>query len=150
MSAWLIAFMLAAFGQVQAEAPAGPAAPAADAPAPFTPSQAPTGDPTFRPATITSEQDVLISAESEGTLSGLPVREGTRIASGQVLVTVDDRVAKAALAVADISYKAALARADDDIEKIFAEASAAFAKVDLQKDLRANIGTPGAVTDIQI
>jgi macrolide-specific efflux system membrane fusion protein len=150
MAAFLIAVTLATFAQVTGEPPDRPAAPAAEQPGAFVPSQAPTGPPTFRPAHITAEQDVLISAEVEGALISLPVKEGSRVATGQVLATIDDRVAQAALVMADMGHKAALARAEDDIEKVFAEASAKFAEVDLRKDLMANRGTPGAVTDIQI
>ena len=138
MSLLAIAMLLAAFGQVVGEAPA------------VVPSQAPSGEPTFRPASITAENDVIISTEVEGTLIKLPVREGSMIAADQVLATIDDRQALAAQKVARIGLDAALAKADDDVEEIFAKASAAYAEVDLRKDLQANLNSPGSVTEIAI
>jgi multidrug efflux pump subunit AcrA (membrane-fusion protein) len=160
-----LTLVVAAFGQVVGEpstpAPAPPT-PAAEAAAqvqapyyqgnnrvPLGFRKTPEGDPVLM-ATIKSDNDVVISAEVEGTLIAVPVREGTRVAEGQTLATIDDRHAQAARTVADISHKAALARASDDVERTFAIASADFAKIDLQKDLMANQSTPGAVTDIQI
>lgn len=132
-----IAMLLAAFGQVAGEAPS------------FVPSQAPAGDPVFK-ASITAEKDVIISAEVEGTLIELPVREGSRIALDDVLATIDDRQALAAQKVASIGLDAARAKADDDVEEVFAVASADFAKIDLKKDLLANQSSPRSVTEIQI
>jgi macrolide-specific efflux system membrane fusion protein len=171
MNALLLAFLLAATSQL---APAGPAVESSGAEAPLPPTQAaeaaaegsrpyyqdagavplafpktPEGDPVLR-ATIKADHDVVISAEAEGTLIDVPVREGARVAEGQTLATIDDRQAQAARTVADISHKAALARASDDVERTFAIASAKFAEIDLRKDLMANQSTPGAVTDIQI
>lgn len=145
----------AALGQVGVEAPPPlpqgplPASPVGDD-LQSTPSAAPTGEPTLRPAEITVENDVVIAAEAEGTLIKLPVREGDQVDAGQVLATIDDRQAVAGREIARIGHEAALARADDAVEETFAIASAAFAKIDLEKDLRANQGAPGSVTEIQI
>ncbi len=61
-----------------------------------------------------------------------------------------DRQAQAAVEVAEQSYVAAQERANDKVEEIFALASAAFAKLDLEKDRQANVAAPNAVTDIQL
>jgi len=134
MNTWLFAVIVTAFGQVAAPAPY----PAAG------------GDPTFRPAIITADKDIHVFAEAEGILLKLPVREGSRVANGQVLATIDDRQAVAAVEVAQISHLAALEQASDKVEEEFAIESAKYAKSDLQKDLEANLRSPGAVTDIQL
>ena len=122
MNLSVVAILVAAFSQLGAEAPAAP-------------SPSPGGEPTLRPAAITAENDVVIAAEAEGTLIKLPVREGAQLAVGDLLAIIDDRQAQAAREVARIGHEAALARADDAVEETFAIASAAFAKVDLEKDL---------------
>ena len=138
MSVFAFAILWAAFGQVAGDAPA------------FAPSQAPAGDPTFHPADIKAENDVIISAEAEGTLIKLPVREGSRVTVDQVMATIDDRQALAGQKVAEIGLAAARAKADDNVEEIFAIASANYAKVDLDKDRLANQHSPGSVTDIAL
>jgi multidrug efflux pump subunit AcrA (membrane-fusion protein) len=152
----LIALSLAAFGQVVAEAPQRSPGEirAHDADADLDdagalPRRTERGDYVLR-ADIRAEHDAVISAEVEGTLTKLSARDGSRVAEGQVIAAIDERQAKAAVDVADLTHKAALERATDKIEEIFAIASAKFAKIDLLKDQMANQGTAGAVTDIQI
>jgi multidrug resistance efflux pump len=135
----LIAAMLAALGQV-----------AAGVEPPASPGAAATGDPTFKPASITSEDDSIISAEVEGTLTQLSMREGTRVKSGDVMATIDDRQALAALDVARFGHEAALERAKDDVEERYAVAAAKVAKADLKRDLDANVDFPGSVSQSQI
>ncbi len=140
MSVFAFAILWAVFGQVVGDASA------------VVTSQAPTGDPVFSPASITAEagKDIVISAEAEGTLRSLPVREGSRVADDQLLATIDDRHALAAQKVAEIGLAAARAKADDDVEEVFALASAKYAEVDLRKDLQANQQSPGSVTEIAL
>jgi multidrug efflux pump subunit AcrA (membrane-fusion protein) len=156
MYATLIVLALAVFGQLSADEPKpspgeigaydieadlGDAGP--------LPRRTNGGDYVLR-ADIRAEHDAVISAEVEGTLTKLSVRDGSRVADGQVLATLDDRQAKAAVDVADLTHKAALERATDKVEEVFAIASRDFAKADLQKDLLANQGAANAVTEIQI
>jgi len=139
-ASWMVV-LLAAFGQVGAEAPY-PTAPATG------------GDPIFRQPTsalsITAENDMIISAEAEGVLSKLPVREGSRVASGQVLAMIDDRQAQAAARVAKLSHEAAVEQADDDIEERYAKAAADVAEIDLRKSREANRLKANAIADIEI
>jgi multidrug efflux pump subunit AcrA (membrane-fusion protein) len=132
---WSI-LLLAALGQVSADAPY-PTAPAAG------------GDPTFRPASITADNDIHVFAEAEGILVSLPVSEGSRVAEGQVLALIDDRQAQAAVKVAKAGHEAALERAKDDIEERYAIAAAKVAKIDWQKNLEANQNVQ-AVSPIEI
>jgi multidrug efflux pump subunit AcrA (membrane-fusion protein) len=73
----------------------------------------PANEPTVE-ASIRSQNDVRIAAEVEGVLTLFPVREGDRVTQGQVLATIDDRQAKAAVDVARISHEAARERASDN------------------------------------
>jgi multidrug resistance efflux pump len=132
--AW-IAAVLTTFGQVAAEAP--------------SPGEA-LGDPTFEHAAISAQLDVQIAAQVEGVLLQLPVREGTPIAADQVLATIDDRQAQAAVDVADIGVKAATAKAEDKIEEEYAKAAAKVAEADLRKDLEVNQRSPGTVSETEI
>jgi multidrug efflux pump subunit AcrA (membrane-fusion protein) len=137
MGTLAVAVLVAAFGQVGGEAP-------------FVPSQVPPGDPTFSPAAITAENDITISAEVEGTLIKLPVREGSRVAAGQTLTTIDDRQAQANVQIADLGFQAAMQRASDDIEERYAIAAAKVAKIDWERDVAANQRAANSVADIQV
>jgi multidrug efflux pump subunit AcrA (membrane-fusion protein) len=139
MNAALLVMMVAAFSQVGDRPSAAP-----------YPSEPAAGDPTFDSGPITSEHDAIISAEVEGVLTQLSVKEGTRLEQGEVFATIDDRQAQAAVEVARYTHQAAAARAEDRIEEVFAKASADYARVDLLKDQTANQGTPNAVPDITI
>jgi multidrug efflux pump subunit AcrA (membrane-fusion protein) len=75
------------------------------------------GDPVFSSASITAEEDSIISAEAEGTLVKLAVKEGDRVNEQTVLATIDDRQAQAAVDVAKIGFEAATERAKDHIEE---------------------------------
>jgi multidrug resistance efflux pump len=109
----------------------------------------PGAEPTVE-ASIRSQNDVRIYAGVEGELIQLPVREGARVTEGQVLATIDDRQAKAAVEVARIGYEAAQERADDNIEERYAKAAAAVAKVNWEKVLEANRDFADAVPEIDI
>jgi multidrug efflux pump subunit AcrA (membrane-fusion protein) len=108
------------------------------------------GDPIFRAATIKAEEDSIISAEAEGTLIRLPIKEGDRMTEGTVMATIDDRQAKAAVDVAKIGYEAALEKSKDDVEERYAIASKQVAEVDWRKDKEANLRIPNSVTEIQV
>jgi multidrug efflux pump subunit AcrA (membrane-fusion protein) len=146
MNAAWVAIALVVFGQVSAEAP-----PTATVPAPVqsTPSPGVTGDLTVG-GTIKAQRSVDISAEVEGTLLKLPLREGALIAADQLLATIDDRHAQAAYDVAKIGLEAATAKAEDKIEEEYATAAAKVAEADLRKDLEVNQRNPGAVSDTEI
>lgn len=101
-------------------------------------------------ARILSQNDVRIAAGAEGELTKLPVREGTQVAKGDLLATIDDRQALAAVDVAQASLDAAQQRAKDDIEEQYAKAAAQVAYKDLEKSLAANVQAPNAITDIEI
>ncbi|HEX6960919.1 MAG TPA: HlyD family efflux transporter periplasmic adaptor subunit [Lacipirellula sp.] len=168
MNTLLTSLVLAAMAQL---APATPAdTPAAGAPAPpleaaaerapypdrmpmdFSPmdfSKTPDGDPMVR-ATIKAENDIIVPASAEGIIINLPVREGTRVAEGQVLATIDDRQALAGVEVAKLGLEAAVQRASDDIEERYASAAARVARIDWERDMAANRRTPNAVADIQV
>lgn len=142
MNAVWVAIALIIFGQVSAEAPVSvPASPAS--------SPGVTGDLTLG-CSITAQHSVDISAEVEGTLLKLPVREGSLVAEADLLATIDDRHAQAALDVAKIGLEAATAKAEDKIEEQYASAAANVAEADLRKDLEVNQRNPGAVSDTEI
>jgi multidrug efflux pump subunit AcrA (membrane-fusion protein) len=108
------------------------------------------GDPVFSSASITAEEDSIISAEAEGTLVKLAVKEGDRVNEGTVMATIDDRQAQAAVDVAQIGLEAATEKANDNIEEKYAVAAAKVADIDWKKDKEANDRVPNSVSDIQI
>jgi RND family efflux transporter MFP subunit len=106
-------------------------------------------EPTIE-ASVRSQNDVKIPAEVEGVLTQYPVREGARVSQGQVLATIDDRQAKAAVEVAQLSHEAAVEKANDDIEERYAQAAADVAKVNWLRDMEANRDVAKTVPEIQI
>src|SRR5690606_27445654 len=150
MNAILSGLLLAAAAQLgldgaaetplSGETPTPPvAAPAEAAPAPY-PSRypmdfhkTPDGDPVVR-ATIKAENDIIVPSSADGMIITLPVREGTRVAEGQVLATIDDRQALAGVEVAKFGLEAAVQRASDDIEERYAIAAARVARIDWERD----------------
>lgn len=144
MNAAWVAMAITVFGQVSADAPAS-----VPAPAPATQSPGVTGDLTIG-CNISAQHSVDVSAEVEGTLLKLPLREGNLVDEEQVLATIDDRHAQAALDVAKIGLVAATAKADDKIEEEYAKAAAAVAAADLRKDLEINQRNPGTVSDTEV
>jgi multidrug efflux pump subunit AcrA (membrane-fusion protein) len=137
--------LVAAFGQVSDPTASTPTD---GAPVDRTPG---TGDSDY-PGTVRAlrQFDIPIYAEVDGLLTEVPVKEGMRVAKGQLLASIDERHAQAAVDVADITYQAALARAEDDIERRYAVKAAAVAYVDWQKLLEANARTPDVVPEIEI
>ena len=108
------------------------------------------GDPVFNGASITAEEDSIISAEAEGTLVHLAVKEGDRVAKKGVLATIDERLAKAQVEAAELTLDAATERANDSVEEKYAVLARDVARVDWEKDKAANITIPNSVTEIQI
>lgn len=149
MKACCIALVLvvAAFGQISAEPGGSPAT----APAAGAPVERPTGDPQY-PGSVRALKrfDIPIYAEVDGLLTAVPVTEGMQVTKGQLLASIDERHAQAAVDVADISLQAARARAEDDVERRYAVKAAAVAYVDWQRLLEANAATPGVVPEIEI
>jgi len=99
---------------------------------------------------ITVIDEVNIPAQKEGVLWELPVREGDRVAKGDLLANVDDREAQAQLRIAEYGLNAAQKRAEDMIEEKYARKAAEVAKVDWEQDLEANLRHPNAVPEIEI
>jgi multidrug efflux pump subunit AcrA (membrane-fusion protein) len=108
------------------------------------------GDPVFNGASITAEEDSIISAEAEGTLVKLAVKEGDRVGEKGVLATIDERLAQAQVEAAELTLDAATERAKDKVEEQYAVLAADVAEVDWKKDQAANASIPNSVTDIQI
>ncbi|BBO35944.1 efflux RND transporter periplasmic adaptor subunit [Lacipirellula parvula] len=108
------------------------------------------GDPVFEGASITAEEDSIISAEAEGTLVKLAVKEGDRVAQKGVLATIDERLAKAQVEAAKLTLDAATERANDMVEEKYAILARDVAEVDWKKDVAANTDSQKAVTEIQI
>lgn len=109
----------------------------------------PDGNPVVR-ATILVKDEARIPAVEPGMLIEMNVREGTHVMKGDVLARIDDRKAKAAVKVTRYAEQAAKKRADQDIEKRYAQAAAAVAKVEWEQGLESNRQHQGAVVESEI
>lgn len=113
-------------------------------------AQTTTGDLVVGGALISAKNNIVVSAEAEGNITALAVREGSEVAEGAQLASIDDRVAKAAVEVAQYGRDAARTKASDDIEEKYAKAAFDVAFIDWQMDMQANAQRPNAVPAIQI
>ena len=67
-----------------------------------------------------------------------------------MLLQLDDRKAKAELAVAEAKFQAADKKANDDINERYAKAAAAVAKAELDVNRLANAEVPGSVPEVRL
>lgn len=87
---------------------------------------------------VTPRDQVVLTFPIEGVLNELPIREGSRVVEGQILARLDDRVARASLALAE-----AKAAAKGEIQ--VAHQELAHAERSLERLLAAHergVGTP--------
>ncbi|MCH7751932.1 MAG: HlyD family efflux transporter periplasmic adaptor subunit [Planctomycetes bacterium] len=99
---------------------------------------------------LKGEDEIRIPAQVSGVLISMPVKEGSWVAKGDLLATIDDREAKAALQVAQYGLQSAQQRAQEDIEIRYAQAAEAVAKIDVLQDLKANRDFAGSIPEIEI
>ncbi|MEM8946285.1 MAG: HlyD family efflux transporter periplasmic adaptor subunit [Planctomycetota bacterium] len=109
----------------------------------------PDGNPVLQ-ATIFVKDEARIPAVEPGMLIEMNVREGSSVKEGDVLARIDDRKAKAAVKVTRYAEQAAKKRAAQDIEKRYAQAAAAVAKVEWEQGLESNRQHKGAVVESEI
>ena len=108
------------------------------------------GNPVLEPCIIKLQDEVRIPAQEAGVLIKMSVKEGSRLAEGDLLATIDDREAAAALKVAEYGLQAAIKRALDKIEETYARKAADVAKVDWEQVLEANKKKKDAISEIEI
>jgi multidrug efflux pump subunit AcrA (membrane-fusion protein) len=99
---------------------------------------------------LKGEDEIRIPAQEAGVLISMPVKEGSRVHKGDLLATIDDREAQAALKVSEYALQSAQQRAQEDIEIRYAQAAEAVAKIDVLQDLKANKDYPGSIPEIEI
>lgn len=96
------------------------------------------------------QEEVRIPAQEAGVLIKMPVKEGSRLAEGDLLATVDDRESEAALKIAEFGLQAAIKRATDTIEETYARKAADVAEVDWRQAVEANKQQKDAISEIEI
>jgi multidrug efflux pump subunit AcrA (membrane-fusion protein) len=85
-----------------------------------------------------------------GVLMELNVKEGTPVTKGMVLARVDDREAKAMLTVKQLEAEAAEQEANSDIGVRYQQATSDVAEQAYKKLIKANEGSKGAVSEIEV
>jgi multidrug efflux pump subunit AcrA (membrane-fusion protein) len=97
------------------------------------------------------ENYIEISADKEGTLERLAVREGTIVREDEVIGQIDDAEPQMQLKVASQKLLASKAKALDKIEEQYAQAAANAAKADYDDQLAANAqGIEGVVSKTEL
>jgi multidrug efflux pump subunit AcrA (membrane-fusion protein) len=87
--------------------------------------------------------EVTLSSERAGILGPVAVKEGDLVTEGQLLATLKDDVARAALAVAEIE-------AASDVDIRFAQNASEVAAVEYEKVQEANKRVPGTVPGVEV
>jgi multidrug efflux pump subunit AcrA (membrane-fusion protein) len=87
-------------------------------------SIAPGGSITGVRAAIKCIHDIQLAAQADGVLHELLVEEGAAVESGQLVLTIDERLARAELGVAEKEAEAALAQANQDAQLRFSRKAA--------------------------
>jgi multidrug efflux pump subunit AcrA (membrane-fusion protein) len=75
-------------------------------------------------AAIKCIHDIQLAAQADGLLQELLVEEGAAVEQGQLVMTIDERLAKAELGVAEKEAEAALAQANQDAQLRFSRKAA--------------------------
>jgi multidrug efflux pump subunit AcrA (membrane-fusion protein) len=97
------------------------------------------------------ENYIEISADKEGTLQRLSVREGTIVREGDAIGQIDDAEPQMQLKVASQKLAAAYAKAMDKIEEKYAQAASDAAQADYEDQLAANnSGIDGVVSETEL
>jgi RND family efflux transporter MFP subunit len=89
-------------------------------------------------------EESKLAFERPGILSTLAVREGDRVPEGQMLASLKDDVARAALAVAAATAVAA------EVDIGYSESALKVAQTELQKIEEANHKIPGTVPNVEV
>jgi RND family efflux transporter MFP subunit len=87
--------------------------------------------------------EVILSSERAGNLGPVSVQEGDQVNEGQLLATLKDDVARAALTVAEIE-------AASDVDIRFAQNAFEVATVEYEKVEEANKRVPGTVPGVEV
>jgi len=93
--------------------------------------------------TVKLLEEVVLSCERPGILGSVLVKEGDIVGEGQLVATVKDDVAKAALKVAE-------AEAESDVEVRFAQAANGVALLEHERMVEANRRVPQTVPEIEV
>jgi multidrug efflux pump subunit AcrA (membrane-fusion protein) len=93
--------------------------------------------------TVKLLDEVVLSCERPGILGSVLVKEGDVVGEGQLVASVKDDVAKAALAVAE-------AEAESDVEVRFARAASGVAELEHERMVEANRRVPQTVPEIEV
>jgi multidrug resistance efflux pump len=92
---------------------------------------------------LTKDGEAFVPAQEAGVIVGIDVDELKQVNKGEVMVRIDDAMVQKQLANATAEWQAAKQKADSDIDIRVAEAAAKTAKVEYDRNLAANQGTPG-------
>ena len=107
-------------------------------------------DAVIAPCSIEAQHDVRIAGEAAGVLIRIPLKEGAQVRKEDLLATIDDLEARAALDVAQISFEAAQERAKSDIEVRYAKKASAVALANWKKGIESNRQHKGAMSEMQL
>jgi len=90
-------------------------------------------------------KEASVPAREAGVLTEIPAREGMQVKAGDLLATVDDKLAKQQEMIAEFDWKVAAKQAQNEISVKVAESAAKVAEAEYQEALDANRRIPGTV-----
>ncbi len=101
------------------------------------------GEVTLPKCSVKLLDSVILATDRPGLIMNVEPKEGDEVAKDQAIVFLKD---DALVAI----YEVAKEKAENDINKQFAEASAAVAKAELEKMLETNRKVPGAIPSTEV
>ncbi len=107
-------------------------------------------DPLTLDAQVTLSTNLTVSATSEGTVQLLPISEGQHLRTGALIAQLDDRRARAELAVATQALHSAQLESENDVDRRFASKSLTVQQQELEKSRAANDRFAGSVSDTEM
>jgi macrolide-specific efflux system membrane fusion protein len=78
-------------------------------------------------------EEAEVPAQEAGIVTQIAVREGQRVARGELLVQIDDEVARLASAAAELQYNVAAAKATNDVRLRFARKALEVSEAELKR-----------------
>ncbi len=109
-----------------------------------------TGDAVIPVCEVVSIERQEVPGADPGVLVEMLVKEGMKVEKGQEMGRIDDREAKAELIVKQLDAEAADQEAKSDINVRYQKATADVALKAWQKLVKANEGSKGAVSEIEV
>ncbi len=117
--------------------------------APVAAAANPNGEPVLERCLVSLADEARVPAQEAGLLVELAVREGDKVASGQVIARLSADQPEMEKRKATAEFEQATAKAESDVDVRFAQAAEGVAKKAFDKAEQSHESVKGAVTEVE-